>query len=164
MGYPFRAEYIIDQGYYNNQYRVPSKEFQDFQAFQRREVAKIVKEMTEITHECGKKAMMFLGDHWIGTEPFMEEFKTLGIDAVVGSVGNGSTLRLISDIEGVKYTEGRLLPYFFPDVFNENGDPVKEAKYNWVTARRAILRKRSIVSDTAVILNLRFSSRNSLIM
>ena len=141
VGYPFRAENIIDQGYYNNQYRVPSKEFQDFQAFQRREVAKIVKEMTEITHECGKKAMMFLGDHWIGTEPFMEEFKTLGIDAVVGSVGNGSTLRLISDIEGVKYTEGRLLPYFFPDVFNENGDPVKEAKYNWVTARRAILRK-----------------------
>lgn len=141
VGYPFRAEYIIDQGYYNNQYRVPSKEFQDFQAFQRREVAKIVKEMTEITHECGKKAMMFLGDHWIGTEPFMEEFKTLGIDAVAGSVGNGSTLRLISDIEGVKYTEGRLLPYFFPDVFNENGDPVKEAKYNWVTARRAILRK-----------------------
>ena len=141
VGYPFRAEYIIDQGYYNNQYRVPSKEFQDFQAFQRREVAKIVKEMTEITHECGKKAMMFLGDHWIGTEPFMEEFKTLGIDAVVGSVGNGSTLRLISDIEGVKYTEGRLLPYFFPDVFNVNGDPVKEAKYNWVTARRAILRK-----------------------
>ncbi len=141
VGYPFRAEYIIDQGYYNNQYRVPSKESQDFQAFQRREVAKIVKEMTEITHECGKKAMMFLGDHWIGTEPFMEEFKTLGIDAVVGSVGNGSTLRLISDIEGVKYTEGRLLPYFFPDVFNENGDPVKEAKYNWVTARRAILRK-----------------------
>ena len=141
VGYPFRAEYIIDQGYYNNQYRVPSKEFQDFQAFQRSEVAKIVKEMTEITHECGKKAMMFLGDHWIGTEPFMEEFKTLGIDAVVGSVGNGSTLRLISDIEGVKYTEGRLLPYFFPDVFNENGDPVKEAKYNWVTARRAILRK-----------------------
>ena len=141
VGYPVRAEYIIDQGYYNNQYRVPSKEFQDFQAFQRREVAKIVKEMTEITHECGKKAMMFLGDHWIGTEPFMEEFKTLGIDAVVGSVGNGSTLRLISDIEGVKYTEGRLLPYFFPDVFNENGDPVKEAKYNWVTARRAILRK-----------------------
>ena len=23
VGYPFRAEYIIDQGYYNNQYRVP---------------------------------------------------------------------------------------------------------------------------------------------
>ena len=141
MGYEFRPEFIIDQGYYNNQYRVPSKEFKDFQAFQRREVAKIAKEMVDITHECGCEAMMFLGDHWIGTEPFMEEFKSIGLDAVVGSVGNGSTLRLISDIPGVKYTEGRFLPYFFPDTFHEGGDPVKEAKENWVTARRAILRK-----------------------
>jgi len=47
---------------------------------------------------------------------------------------------MISDIKGVKYTEGRFLPYFFPDVFHENGDPLKEAKINWVTARRAILR------------------------
>lgn len=141
VGYPFRPEYIIDQGYYNGQYRIPSKEFQDFQAFQRREVAKIAKEMVDITHECGKEAMMFLGDHWIGTEPFLEEFASIGLDAVVGSVGNGATLRLISDIEGVQYTEGRLLPYFFPDTFCEGGDPVKEAKVNWVTARRAILRK-----------------------
>lgn len=141
VGYPFRPEYIIDQGYYNGQYRIPSREYQDFQAFQRREVAKIAKEMVDITHECGKEAMMFLGDHWIGTEPFLEEFASIGLDAVVGSVGNGSTLRLISDIEGVKYTEGRLLPYFFPDTFCEGGDPVKEAKVNWVTARRAILRK-----------------------
>lgn len=140
-GYRFRPEYIIDQGYYNNQYRIPSKEYRDFQAFQRREVAALAKEMVDIVHEYGKEAMMFLGDHWIGTEPFMEEFASIGLDAVVGSVGNGSTLRLISDIEGVRYTEGRLLPYFFPDTFHENGDPVKEAKYNWVTARRAILRK-----------------------
>ena len=141
VGYKFRPEYIVDQGYYNNQYRVPSKEFKDFQAFQRREVAALAKEMVDITHELGKEAMMFLGDHWIGTEPFMEEWKTIGVDAVVGSVGNGSTLRLISDIPGVKYTEGRFLPYFFPDTFHEGGDPVKEAKENWVTARRAILRK-----------------------
>ena len=141
VGYKFRPEYIIDQGYYNNQYRVPSKEFKDFQAFQRREVAKLAKEMVDITHELGKEAMMFLGDHWIGTEPFMDEFKTIGLDAVVGSVGNGSTLRLISDIPGVKYTEGRFLPYFFPDTFHEGGDPIREAKENWVTARRAIMRK-----------------------
>ena len=140
VGYKFRPEFIIDQGYMNNTYRIPSKEFQDFQAFQRREIAKLAKEMVDITHEYGKEAMMFLGDHWIGTEPFMDEFKTIGLDAVVGSVGNGATLRLISDIKGVEYTEGRLLPYFFPDVFHENGDPVKEAKINWVTARRAILR------------------------
>ena len=141
VGYKFRPEYIVDQGYYNNQYRVPSKEFKDFQAFQRREVAALAKEMADITHELGKEAMMFLGDHWIGTEPFLEEFKSIGLDAVVGSVGNGSTLRLISDIPGVRYTEGRFLPYFFPDTFHKGGDPVKEAKENWVTARRAILRK-----------------------
>ena len=141
VGYKFRPEYIVDQGYYNNQYRVPSRQFKDFQAFQRREVCALVREMVDITHELGKEAMMFLGDHWIGTEPFMEEFKTTHLDAVVGSVGNGSTLRLISDIPGVKYTEGRFLPYFFPDTFHEGGDPVKEAKENWVTARRAILRK-----------------------
>ena len=141
VGYKFRPEFIIDQGYMNNTYRIPSKEFQDFQAFQRREVSKLAKEMVDITHECKKEAMMFLGDHWIGMEPFMDEFKEIGLDAVVGSVGNGCTLRLISDIEGVKYTEGRFLPYFFPDTFHEGGDPVKEAKVNWVTARRAILRK-----------------------
>lgn len=141
VGYKFRPEFIVDQGYHNNQYRIPSKEYKDFQAFQRREVAKLCKEMVDITHEYGLEAMMFLGDHWIGTEPFMDEWKTIGVDAVVGSVGNGSTLRLISDIPGVKYTEGRFLPYFFPDTFHEGGDPVKEAKENWVTARRAILRK-----------------------
>ena len=141
VGYKFRPEFIIDQGYMNNTYRIPSKEFQDFQAFQRREVAKLAKEMVDITHECKKEAMMFLGDHWIGMEPFMDEFKEIGLDAVEGSVGNRCTLRLLSDIEAVKNTEGRFLPYFFPDTFHEGGDPVKEAKVNWVTARRAILRK-----------------------
>ena len=141
VGYPFRPEFIIDQGYHNNQYRVPSKEYLDFMAFQRREVAALARELVAITHEYGKEAMMFLGDHWIGTEPYMPEFQSIGLDAVVGSVGNGSTLRLISDIPGLKYTEGRLLPYFFPDVFCEDGDPIAEAKVNWVTARRALLRK-----------------------
>ena len=140
-GYRFRPEFIVDQGYYNNQYRVPSREFLDFQAFQRREVARLVREMTDIVHEEGREAMMFLGDHWIGTEPFMPEWRGAGVDAVVGSVGNGSTLRLISDIPGVRYTEGRLLPYFFPDTFHPGGDPVGEARENWLTARRAILRK-----------------------
>lgn len=141
VGYPFRAEYIVDSGYYNNQYRVPSKQYKDFMAFQRKEVCALVREFTDLCHEYGKEAMMFLGDHHIGVEPFMDEFKNTGIDSIVGSVGNGSTLRLISDIKGVKYTEGRFLPYFFPDTFHEGGNPVKEAKENWVTARRAILRK-----------------------
>ncbi len=139
-GYKFRPEFIVDQGYHNTMFRVPSKEFRDFIEFQQQEVCKLAKEMVDIVHSYGKEAMMFLGDHWIGTEPYGKYFASIGLDAVVGSVGSGVTLRMISDIKGVKYTEGRFLPYFFPDTFHEGGDPVREAKENWVTARRAILR------------------------
>ncbi|MGX8852817.1 1,3-beta-galactosyl-N-acetylhexosamine phosphorylase [Amedibacillus sp. YH-ame10] len=141
VGYAFRPEFIINKGFHNNTFCVPSKEFKDFMDFQQREVCALAKELVDICHEAGKEAMMFLGDHFIGTEPFGKYFKSIGLDAVVGSVGSGTTLRLISDIEGVDYTEGRFLPYFFPDTFHEGGDPLKEAKVNWVTARRAILRK-----------------------
>lgn len=139
-GYRFRPEFIVDQGYHNSIFRVPSKEFLDFIEFQQIEVSKLAKELVDIVHSYGKEAMMFLGDHWIGTEPFGKYFKNIGLDAVVGSVGDGVTLRMISDIQGVKYTEGRLLPYFFPDVFTEGGDPIGEAQDNWMKARRAILR------------------------
>ncbi len=140
VGYRFRPEYIINKGFNNSTFCVPTKEFRDFMDFQMREVCKLAKKFVDICHEYGKEAMMFLGDHWIGTEPYGPYFESIGLDAVVGSVGSGTTLRLISDIKGVKYTEGRFLPYFFPDVFHEGGDPLKEAKVNWVTSRRAILR------------------------
>ena len=139
-GYKFRPEFIVDQGYHNSTFRPISKEFKDYIEFQQIEVCKLAKELVDIVHSYGKEAMMFLGDHWIGTEPYGKYFETIGLDAVVGSVGNGVTLRMISDIKGIKYTEGRFLPYFFPDVFTEGGDPIKEAKENWLQARRAILR------------------------
>lgn len=140
-GYKLRPEDIIDQGYYNSTFRVPTKQYKDFLDFQNKFVCGLAKKCVDMTHAKGKEAMMFLGDNWIGTEPYSEHFKNVGMDAVVGSVGSGATLRLISDIPNVKYTEGRFLPYFFPDVFCDGGDPVKEAKENWVTSRRAILRK-----------------------
>ncbi len=139
-GYKFRPEFIVDQGYHNSIFRVPSKEFKDFIEFQQMEVCALAKELVDIVHSFGKEAMMFLGDHWIGTEPYGKYFEGIGLDAVVGSVGDGVTLRMISDIKGVKYTEGRLLPYFFPDVFTEGKDPIGEAQDNWIKARRAILR------------------------
>ncbi len=139
-GYKFRPEYIVDKGYHNSCFRNPSKEFKDFMRFQQIEVAKLARELVDIVHSHNKEAMMFLGDHWIGTEPYGEYFKDINLDAVVGSVGNGVTLRMISDIKDVRYREGRFLPYFFPDVFNENGNPIFEAKDNWLKARRAILR------------------------
>lgn len=137
-GYPLKAEYVVDEGYFNNPFRIPSREFLDFLDFQSEFVCREAKELVKMTHDHGKEAMMFLGDNWIGTEPYGKYFESLEIDAVVGSVGNGTTLRMISDIPGVKYTEGRFLPYFFPDVFHEGGDPITEAKENWVQGRRAI--------------------------
>ena len=140
-GYALRPEDIVDNGYYNSTFRVPTKQYLDYMDFIQRFVAAKAKELVEIVHEAGREAMMFLGDNWIGTEPYGKYFGEIGLDAVVGSVGGGVSLRLISEIPHVGYTEGRFLPYFFPDTFYEGNDPVPEAMKNWVTARRAIMRK-----------------------
>jgi len=140
-GYRLRPEDIIDEGYYNSPFRVPTKEYLDFMDFQQQFVCKKAKTLVDKVHEADKEAIMFLGDNWIGTEPYGKYFESIGLDGVVGSVGDGATLRMISEIPGVKYTEGRFLPYFFPDVFREGNNPVIEARENWLTARRAIMRK-----------------------
>ena len=140
-GYALRAEDIVDNGYYNSTFRVPTQHYLDYMDFIQRFVARKAKELVEIVHEAGREAMMFLGDNWIGTEPYGKYFGEIGLDAVVGSVGGGVSLRLISEIPHVTYTEGRFLPYFFPDTFYEGNDPVPEAMKNWITARRAIMRK-----------------------
>lgn len=140
-GYALRPEDIVDNGYYNSTFRVPTKAYRDYMDFIQRFVAKKAAELVKIVHDAGREAMMFLGDNWIGTEPYGPYFESIGIDAVVGSVGGGATLRLISDIPHVKYTEGRFLPYFFPDTFYEGNDPCIEAMENWLCARRAMMRK-----------------------
>ena len=140
-GYRLRPEVFVQNGYYNSTFCVPTKEYQEYIDFTQRFVSERAKELVDLVHEAGKEAMMFLGDNWIGTEPYGKYFPSIGLDAVVGSVGGGATLRLISDIPGVKYHEGRFLPYFFPDTFHEGNDPVIEAVDNWLSARRAIMRK-----------------------
>lgn len=139
--YRLRPEVFVQNGYYNSTFCVPTKEYLDYIDFQQRFVSQTAKELVKLTHEAGKEAMMFLGDNWIGTEPYGKYFPEIELDAVVGSVGGGATLRLISDIPGVKYHEGRFLPYFFPDTFYEGNDPTIEAIDNWLSARRAIMRK-----------------------
>lgn len=140
-GYRLRPEVFVDQGYYNSTFCVPSKEYLAYIDFQQRFVKDRAKELVDIVHASGKEAVMFLGDNWIGTEPYGTYFPEIGLDAVVGSVGGGATLRLISDIPSVRYHEGRFLPYFFPDSFYEGNDPTIEAIDNWLSARRAIMRK-----------------------
>lgn len=139
-GYRLRPEHIVDQGYYNSTFREPSKEFKDYIEFTSKFVAEKAKRLVDIVHKHGKKAIMFLGDHFIGVEPWSKAFESIGLDGVVGSVGDGVTLRLIADINA-PMTEGRFLPYFFPDTFYEGNDPTIEGKDNWVKARRALVRK-----------------------
>ena len=127
-GYALRPEDIVDNGYYNSTFRVPTRQYRDYMDFIQRFVSEKAGELVGLVHEAGREAMMFLGDNWIGTEPYGRYFPAIGLDAVVGSVGGGATLRLISDIPGVKYTEGRFLPYFFPDTFYQGNDPVPEVK------------------------------------
>lgn len=142
-GYALTAEDLIDGGCYNNPFRTPSAKFLQYKDFLQRFVAGVVRELVEIVHKNGKEAMMFLGDDWIGSEPYGKYFGEMNLDAVVGSVGGGVTVRMLSEIPHVKYHEGRFLPYFFPDTFfagNEE-NAVAELNRNWLTARRAMMRK-----------------------
>lgn len=139
-GYELTPEDFVDAGYYNSPFRPPSPRFLDWIDFTSREVATKAARLVSKVRAAGRESIMFLGDNWAGTEPYGKYFPGIALDGVVGSVGNAATCRMISDIPGVRYTEGRFLPYFFPDVFNDEGDPVGEATASWVSARRAIVR------------------------
>lgn len=142
-GYTLKAEDIVSQGTYQNNFVNPTKKFLDYMEFTEKYVTKTVRELVDIIHTEGKEAMMFLGDSWIGTEPYGDYFKDMQLDAVVGSVGGDVTVRMLSEIPHVKYHEGRFLPYFFPDTFFEGNEEnaIAELNRNWVTARRAMMRK-----------------------
>lgn len=142
-GYALKTEDIVSAGTYHNNFVNPTKKFLDYMEFTEKYVTKTVRELVDIVHANGKEAMMFLGDSWIGTEPYGEYFKDMNLDAVVGSVGGGVTVRMLSDMPHLKYREGRFLPYFFPDTFFEGNEEnaIAELNRNWVTARRAIMRK-----------------------
>ncbi|MGN1051997.1 MAG: 1,3-beta-galactosyl-N-acetylhexosamine phosphorylase, partial [Candidatus Scatosoma sp.] len=139
-GYYLRPEDLVDEGYYNSQFRVPKKAFLDYVDFLNEFVCGHAKKIVDMVHKAGKKAMMFVGDNWIGIEPHSERFKSIGLDYVVTSVGSGVTERILADIKGVPSIEGRFLPYFFPDVFYEGGNPLKELNEGWLSSRRAMMR------------------------
>lgn len=142
-GYSLCSEDFVRAGQYNSPFCIPDKKFLDWMDFVQRKVAFTVKELIDIVHRNGKEAMMFLGDDWIGAEPYGKYFQEMNLDAVVGSVGGGVTVRMLSEIPYVKYREGRFLPYFFPDTFFDGNEEnaVIELNKSWNTARRALLRK-----------------------
>jgi 1,3-beta-galactosyl-N-acetylhexosamine phosphorylase len=140
-GYRMRAEDFVDEGYYNTTNRVPSERYLAWMQFIHRFVIGFGRELTDKVHRAGKKTAMFQGDHWIGTEPFSDGYQGIGIDINIGAVEDGVALRRLSDSPGPQLREARLYPYFFPDVFKEGGNPLRESIANWVKIRRALLRK-----------------------
>ncbi|MGN1053588.1 MAG: 1,3-beta-galactosyl-N-acetylhexosamine phosphorylase [Candidatus Scatosoma sp.] len=134
-------EDVVDGGYYANHFRMPTKKFLRYMDFVEKFVSKTVRKFVDILHAHGKEAMMFLGDNWIGGELYGEHFKDMALDAVVGSVNSGATLRMLSEIPHVKYTEARFLPYFFPDTLPSDEIATQALNSYWLLARRAVMRK-----------------------
>lgn len=139
-GYALCAEDLVDNGRYNTPFKNPSKKYLDWMDFNSKFVSAFAKECVDLVHKYNKKAIMFLGDHWAGVEPYGKYFPSIGLDAVVGAAGDGVTTRMIADIP-VQATEARFYPYFFPDIFCEDGDPVGESLPIWIKCRRAMMRK-----------------------
>ena len=139
-GYELTPEDFIDNFRYNTPFKNPTEKYLAWMDFVSRFVSEFASECVALVHKYNKKAIMFLGDHWAGTEPYGKYFKNIGLDAVVGAAGDGVTTRMIADIP-VPETEARLYPYLFPDVFCEGGDPVSESSDVWIKCRRAMLVK-----------------------
>lgn len=140
-GYRLRPEDFVDEGFHNHSSRVPSQAYRDWMDFIHRFVVDFGRELTDKIHAAGRKAAIFWGDHWVGVEPYSPHFQQMGIDIHVGAAEDGVALRRVSDAPGPQLKELRLYPYFFPDVFAEGGDPVKESRENWIKIRRALLRE-----------------------
>ena len=140
-GYALTAEDFVDTGQYNHLSRVPSRRYLDWMAFVRAFVIRFGKELVDKTHAAGKKAAFFWGDHWIGAEPFGDDFGQMGFDVAIGACEDGVALRRAADVPCAAQKEVRLYPYFFPDVFHKGGKPLEESRNNWIRIRRALLRK-----------------------
>jgi 1,3-beta-galactosyl-N-acetylhexosamine phosphorylase len=142
-GYRLRPEYIVDQGYYNATYKIPTHQYRDWMVFIHKFVLDFGKEIVDRIHKSGKKAAIFWGDQWAGVETYSDDYQDMKIDINVGACEDGVALRRLADLEGEHTKEIRLYPYFFPDVFKPEGKgkPKEESVRNWAKIRRALLRK-----------------------
>lgn len=143
-GYRPKLEDFIDGGSYSGIQCMPTRSTYDWMEFVQRFVREYARQINDMIHAAGKTAMLFFGDHWIGSEPYIPGFNEMNFDAIVGSVACGEELRRIADIPGDITKEIRLHPYLFPDAFDGKNDTALNAQNVWVHARRALLRNPSI--------------------
>jgi len=144
-GYRPRPEQFVQAGTYNTTKMVPTPFYREWVAFIDRYVHALSKDCVATARKRGKKSVLFFCDHWIGTEPYADNFQEIGYDGIVGPVINGRELRRIADVPAPVQKELRLYPYFFPvnlrnePCFKEGGEPVKEGRAYWMAVRRSLL-------------------------
>ena len=141
FGYRLTPEDFVDAGRCNAAGRVPSPRWRDWMSFVQDFVVRFGRELCKRTHQAGKRAAVFHGDHWVGLEPFTDNPARMGVDIHIGAAEDGVALRRVSDTPGAITKELRLYPYFFPDVFCEGGNPLPESRDGWLKIRRALLRR-----------------------
>lgn len=140
-GLEITLEDVVTSGSYASRYQIPNKITRKYVDFVQKLCCGWAKQFVDIVHKYNKKAMMFDGDHRIGTEPYNPYFASIGLDAVVGAPHSGPYIRLLSDMTGIKYTEGRLNPYFFPNECPSDELGCAFLKKNYLSERRALLKK-----------------------
>ena len=134
-------EDIVTGGTYASRYEIPSDTTRKYMDYVQKLCCGWAKLFVDIVHKYNKKAMMFDGDHRIGTEPYNPYFASIGLDAVVGAPHSGPYIRLLTDMTGIKYTEGRLNPYFFPNECPSDEKGVEYLTNNWNSEKRGLLKK-----------------------
>jgi 1,3-beta-galactosyl-N-acetylhexosamine phosphorylase len=141
-GIKLTLEDIVDEGHYHSSMRPLSPAFRAWMDFIHDFVTTLAGELIERVHRRGKRTLAFLGDHWIGCEPYRPTFARIGLDSVVGAVETGVQCRHLTDIPHKLVKELRLGPYFFDICFQQGGDVAMAASQNvWVRTRRALLRQ-----------------------
>ena len=140
-GESISLEDLVTGGTYASRFEIPNQKTRKYIDMVQRKCCLWAKLFVDIVHKYHKKAMMFDGDHRIGVEPYNPYFSSIGLDAVVGAPHSGPYIRLLSDMEGIKYTEGRLNPYFFPNECPSDELGVMYLKKNYLSERRALLKK-----------------------
>ncbi len=141
-GVRLTLEDIVDQGYYNYPTRPISARYRAWVDFIHKFVINLTREINARIHRRGRESMVFLGDHWIGLEPYMPDFPRSGLDIVVGACETGVQARHTTDIPHRVVKELRLGPYFFDACFENGVEASLAASHGvWTRVRRAIMRQ-----------------------
>ncbi len=145
-GYMPTAESFVRGGAYNHDAQVPDKAYKQWIEFIHEFFMEISAPYIEMVHRAGKKAVIFLGDQWIGSEPYAPDFANLKMDGAIAAVFSGFEARFVGDLTSVPVKEIRFHPYFFPKevtgkpTFSEGGEPLRDLETYWRDVRRACLR------------------------